>query len=45
LLERCQELIDEDGLRSRMGDAGRKRLKEDFSPARQIAELSRLYSA
>ena len=45
LLERCQELIDEDALRRRMGDAGRERLREDFSPARQISELSRLYSA
>jgi glycosyltransferase involved in cell wall biosynthesis len=45
LLERCQELIDDADLRRRLGDAGRERVRREFSLERQIAELSRLYSA
>ncbi|MDE2143710.1 MAG: glycosyltransferase [Elusimicrobia bacterium] len=44
LLERCQELLDDADLRRRMGAAGRKRLKREFSREHQLAELSRLYS-
>jgi glycosyltransferase involved in cell wall biosynthesis len=45
LLERCQALLDDDDLRRRLGDAGRGRLLREFSRERQLAELSRLYSA
>lgn len=45
LLERCQALIDDSELRRSLGSAGQERLREDFSPARQLAELSRLYAA
>jgi glycosyltransferase involved in cell wall biosynthesis len=45
LLERCQELIDDADLRRRLGAAGRERVRREFSRERQLAELSRLYSA
>ena len=45
LLERCQLLLDDDPLRRRLGAAGRERMRREFSPEHQIAELSRLYSA
>ena len=45
LLERCQQLLDDEPLRRRLGAAGRDRARRDFSRERMIAELSRLYSA
>ena len=45
LLERCQQLLDDDDLRRRLGAAGRERARRDFSRERMLAELSRLYSA
>lgn len=45
LLERCQELIDDESLRRRLGAAGRERVAREFSLERMIGELSRLYSA
>ena len=45
LLERCQELIDDADLRRRLGAGGRERVRREFSRERQLAELSRLYSA
>ena len=45
LLERCQALLDDDDLRRRLGDAGRERVRHEFSRERQLAELSRRYSA
>ena len=44
-LERCQALLDDDDLRRKMGDAGRERVRREFSPESRLAELSRLYSA
>lgn len=45
LLERCQQLLDDAPLRRRLGNAGRDRVRADFSRARMLAELSRRYSA
>ncbi len=44
LLERCQALVDDGALRRRLGDAGRERLRRDFSLERRLSELSRLYA-
>ena len=44
LLERCQELLDDEGLRRRLGDAGRERVRREFSRERMLAELSALYA-
>ena len=44
LLERCQQLIDEPALRRRLGDAGRERVRREFSRERMLAELSALYA-
>lgn len=44
LLERCQELLDDAGLRRRLGAAGRERVRRDFSRERMLGELSRLYA-
>ena len=44
LLERCQQLLDDEPLRRRLGAAGRERVRREFSRVRMIAELSRLYS-
>lgn len=45
LLERCQRLLDDDALRSRLGAAGRERVRSEFSRERMITELSSLYAA
>lgn len=45
LLERCQQLIDDKGLRLKLGAAGRERVRREFSRERMISELSRLYAA
>ncbi len=45
LLEACQRLIDDPAERRRLGDAGRERVRREFSRERQLAELSRLYAA
>ncbi len=45
LLERCQQLLDDAGLRRRLGAAGRERVRREFSRERMLAELSRLYAA
>ena len=45
LLERCQSLLDDDDLRQRLGAGGRGKVLREFSRERQLAELSRLYSA
>lgn len=45
LLERCQQLIDDKGLRVRLGAAGRSRVAREFSLERMISGLSSLYSA
>lgn len=44
LLERCLQLIDDPDLRRRLGDAGRERVRREFSLARMIGSLSRLYA-
>ena len=44
LLERCQQLLDDEPLRLKLGAAGRERIKREFSRNRMLAELSRLYS-
>lgn len=45
LLERCQRLIDDPTLRLRLGAAGLKRVRRDFSRERMLAELASLYAA
>lgn len=45
LLERSQRLIDDKELRLKLGAAGRERVRREFSRARMISELSRLYAA
>jgi glycosyltransferase involved in cell wall biosynthesis len=45
LLERCQLLIDDAGLRRKLGEAGRERVRREFSLEAMISGLSRLYSA
>lgn len=45
LLERCQELLDDDDLRRRLGAAGRERVRNEFSRERWLASLSELYAA
>jgi len=44
LLERCQELLDDEGLRRRLGDAGRERVRREFSLGRLLGSLERLYA-
>ena len=44
LLEACQRLIDRPDERRRLGEAGRARVRREFSRERQLAELSRLYA-
>jgi len=44
LLERCQRLLDDAPLRRRLGEAGRERVRREFSRGRMLSELSRLYS-
>jgi len=45
LLERCQQLLDDEPLRARLGAAGRERVRRDFSRERMLGDLARLYSA
>ncbi len=45
LLERCQQLLDDEPLRRKLGAAGRERVRREFSRERMLAELSALYSA
>ena len=45
LLERCQQFLDDEPLRHKLGAAGRERVKREFSRDRMLAELARLYSA
>jgi glycosyltransferase involved in cell wall biosynthesis len=45
LLEACQRLIDRPDERSRLGAAGRERVRREFSRERQLAALSALYAA
>jgi len=44
LLERCQQLLDDEPLRRKLGAAGRERVKREFSRERMIRELSGLYA-
>ncbi|HXS99792.1 MAG TPA: glycosyltransferase [Elusimicrobiota bacterium] len=44
LLERCQQLIDDEALRRKLGAAGRERMRREFSREHMIAELSKLYA-
>ncbi len=44
LLERCQELLDDGDLRRRLGEAGRERVRAEFSRDAMLAGLSRLYA-
>ena len=44
LLERCQQLIDDEALRLKLGAAGRERVRAQFSRDRMISELSKLYA-
>jgi glycosyltransferase involved in cell wall biosynthesis len=44
LLEACQRLIDRPEERRRLGDAGRERVRAEFSRRRQLDALSRLYA-
>ena len=44
LLERCQQLLDDESLRRRMGAAGRERVRREFSREKMIGALSALYS-
>lgn len=43
LLEHCQRLIDRPEERRRLGEAGRERVRREFSREAQLAALSRLY--
>lgn len=45
LLERCQQLLDDEPLRRKLGAAGRERVRREFSRERMLMELSRLYGA
>jgi glycosyltransferase involved in cell wall biosynthesis len=45
LLERCQQLLDDESLRHKLGAAGRERVRREFSRERMLTELSRLYGA
>jgi glycosyltransferase involved in cell wall biosynthesis len=45
LLERSQQLLDDEPLRRKLGAAGRERVRREFSRERMLAELSQLYSA
>jgi glycosyltransferase involved in cell wall biosynthesis len=45
LLERCQQLLDDDALRLRLGAAGKDRVRERFGRERMLAELSSIYAA
>ena len=45
LLERCQQLLDDEPLRRKLGAAGRERVTREFSRERMLGELSRLYRA
>jgi glycosyltransferase involved in cell wall biosynthesis len=45
LLERCQQLLDDEPLRLKLGAAGRERVEREFSRDRMLTELSRLYAA
>ncbi len=44
LLESCLSLVDDPALRRKMGEAGRRRVAEDFSRRKMIEGLSKLYS-
>jgi glycosyltransferase involved in cell wall biosynthesis len=44
LLERCQQLLDDEPIRRRLGAAGRDRVRSEFSRERMLTELSRLYA-
>ena len=44
LLERCQLLVDDPGLRRRLGSAGRERVRRRFSRESFLSALSGLYS-
>lgn len=43
LLTRCQELVDDAALRRRLGEAGRERVRREFSRDRMLARLQALY--
>jgi glycosyltransferase involved in cell wall biosynthesis len=45
LLERCQQLLDDEPLRLKLGAAGRERVRREFARGRMLDELSRLYAA
>jgi glycosyltransferase involved in cell wall biosynthesis len=44
LLEKTLKLVDDPGLRRKMGEAGRERVKNSFSHQESLKALSRLYS-
>ncbi len=44
LLERSQQLVDDEALRLKLGAAGRERVRAEFSRDRMLSELSTLYS-
>lgn len=45
LLERALQLLDDPALRNRLGVAGRRRVREEFSLERSLQALNRLYGA
>ena len=45
LLERCQQLLDDEPLRRKLGAAGRERVLREFSREHMLSEISRLYAS
>ncbi|PCI39774.1 MAG: hypothetical protein COB53_02575 [Elusimicrobia bacterium] len=44
LIERVLRLLDDPGLRARLGEAGRKRFEDEFTLERMMKEISALYA-
>ena len=43
LVERVLRLLDDPGLRERLGEAGRRRVEDNFTLPRMIEEMTALY--